>query len=85
MCGSSKGYTFGQQTTVEVTDVSSIDNVIYIEPFTATKGQQTTVSIKMKNTVNIRGFQFDLYLPEGMTAVKSSKGRIQGSPTPTTT
>ena len=73
------GYTFGQQTTVEVTDVSSIDNVIYIEPFTATKGQQTTVSIKMKNTVNIRGFQFDLYLPEGMTAVKSSKGRIQGS------
>ena len=33
----------------------------------------------MKNTAEIRGFQFDLYLPEGMTVAKSSKGRIQGS------
>lgn len=60
------------------TDVSTIDNVIYISPFTVSAGTQTTLSFKMKNTVAIRGFQFDLYLPEGMTAVKSSKGRIQG-------
>jgi hypothetical protein len=60
------------------TDVSTIDNVIYISPFTVTAGTQTTLSIKMKNKAAIRGFQFDLYLPEGMTAVKSSKGRIQG-------
>ena len=33
----------------------------------------------MKNTAAIRGFQFDLYLPEGMTVVKSSKGKIQGT------
>ena len=33
----------------------------------------------MKNTVPIRGFQFDLYLPEGATVVKSDKGRIQGA------
>ncbi len=60
------------------TDVSTIDNVIYISPFTVSAGTQTTLSIKMKNKAAIRGFQFDLYLPEGMTAVKSSKGRIQG-------
>ena len=61
------------------TDVSVSDNVIYIEPFSVTPGGQTAVSIKMKNTAAIRGFQFDLYLPDGVTAVKSAKGRIQGT------
>lgn len=61
------------------TDVSSINNVIYISPFSVSKGTQTTLSIKMKNTAAIRGFQFDLYLPDGVTVVKSAKGRIQGS------
>ena len=72
----------GETTASEVTDVTGIDNVIYVEPFTAAKGSQTTISIKMKNTAEIRGFQFDLYLPEGMTAVKYSNGRIQGALTP---
>ncbi len=67
------------QNTVEVTDISQMDNVIYIKPFTAAAGTQATISICMKNTAEIRSFQFDLCLPEGMTAVKSSKGRIQGS------
>ncbi len=61
------------------TDVSQMDNVIYIKPFTATAGTQATISICMKNTAEIRSFQFDLCLPEGVTAVKSSRGRIQGS------
>ena len=61
------------------TDISDYDNVIYISPFTASAGSQTTISIKMKNAMAIRGFQFDLHLPEGMTVVKSAKGRIQGA------
>ncbi len=61
------------------TDLSQMDNVIYIKPFTATAGTQASISICMKNTAEIRSFQFDLYLPEGMTAMKSDKGRIQGS------
>ena len=63
----------------ENTDVSSNDNVIYVEPFAVTPGTPTTISFKMKNTTEIRGFQFDLYLPEGVTVVKSSRGRIQGA------
>jgi len=50
------------------TDVSGIDT-----------GTQTSLSIRMKNTALIRSFQFDLYLPDGVSVVKSSKGRIQGS------
>ncbi len=63
----------------ENTDVSSNNNVIYVEPFTVEPGTQTAISFKMKNTAEIRGFQFDLYLPEGVTVVKNSKGRIQGT------
>ena len=63
---------------VEVTDISKLDNVIYIEPMEARTGTQATISLKMKNTAEIRAFQFDLYLPEGVTAVKSAKSRIQG-------
>ncbi len=61
------------------TNVDSYDNVIYITPFSAQAGEQVTVSLKMKNTADIRGFQFDLYLPEGVTVAKSNKGRIQGA------
>ena len=60
------------------TDISSNNNVIYVEPFSVASGVQTAISIKMKNTVEIRGFQFDLYLPEGVTVAKSPKGKIQG-------
>ena len=53
------------------TDVSVLDNVIYIEPFQASPGTTALeLSIKMKNTAAIRGFQFDLELPEGVTPVE---------------
>ena len=55
------------------------NNVMFIAPFTAKAGTQIAISIEMKNTAQIRGFQFDLYLPEGMTAVKNNKGRIQAA------
>ena len=61
------------------TVLSTMDNVIYVEPTTVDAGSQVTLSFMMKNTAAIRGFQFDLYLPEGVTAVKNAKGRIQGS------
>ncbi len=55
--------------SAEDTDVSAIDNVIYIESFQASPGT-LELSIKMKNTAAIRGFQFDLELPEGVTPVE---------------
>lgn len=59
----------------EDSDLSAINNVIYVKPTTANVGETTTLSICMKNTVPIRGFQFDLLLPDGITAVKGKKGR----------
>lgn len=59
--------------------LTSKHNVIYIKPFAALAGSQATISVKMKNTAEIRSFQFDLQLPDGVTVVKSAKGKIQGS------
>lgn len=80
------GSPFGNSNSVKPaysrarsTYLSTKENVIYVEPLTADAGTQTTLSIQMKNTAPIRGFQFDMYLPEGFTAVKNAKGRIQGS------
>jgi len=53
--------------------------IIYVEDLEVSAGMQATLSFQMENTVPIRGFQFDLYLPEGITVVKNAKGRIQGA------
>ena len=68
----------GQWSTVQAedTDISTLDNVIYIAPFNVeTAGSEIAISIQMKNSAAIRAFQFDMYLPDGVTAKKSNKGR----------
>lgn len=60
-------------------DSTALDNVIYINKVEAYTGQQLQLPINMKNTAAIRGFQFDLYLPEGVSVMKNNKGRILGS------
>lgn len=61
------------------TDISSMNNVIYLNKVEANADGQINLSIRMKNTAAIRGFQFDIYLPDGVTVVKSAKGKIVGS------
>ena len=58
----------------EDTDYSQIDNTLYIERTEASAGSQVQLSIKMKNTVDIQGYQFDLYLPEGVTVATDVEG-----------
>ena len=50
----------------EVTDISILDNVVYLAPVEVHAGEEATLSVKMKNNVNAEGFGFDLYLPYGM-------------------
>lgn len=70
---------FTSTVKAENTDLSAYDNVIYVASTSLEVGSNATLSICMKNAAPIRGFQFNLYLPEGITAVKNSKGRIQAS------
>lgn len=70
---------FATQVQAEDTDLTTLDNVIYVAPQTVAQGTtEVTLSLQMKNTAEIRGFQFDMYLPEGITAKKNAKGKIQG-------
>lgn len=54
------------QTHAQDTDIKNYNNIIYIEPVSVNAGSTHTLSVKMKNSVEVEGFQFDLILPEGM-------------------
>ena len=64
------------------TDVSEINNVVYINPCSVDPGTtMLSLPISMKNTAEIRGLQFDLYLPEGATIAFNKKGKFVNEPT----
>ena len=54
------------------TDISSMDNAIYIEPTSVCVGLEQTLSVKMKNANPVAGFEFSLQLPEGITVTGAS-------------
>lgn len=66
----------------EESNISTLNNLIYIEKQDLHPGTTATLSIQMKNTAAIRGFQFDLYLPKGFSVVKNSDGNIMAEPNP---
>ena len=59
----------------ETTSIAGIDNVIYIKSLSSKAGEVKNLSICMKNTAGIRGFQFSLCLPEGVTIAQNAKGK----------
>ena len=63
-----------QVTAGEDTDYSQIDNTLYIENVEASAGGQVQLSVKMKNTIAVQGYQFDLYLPDGVTVATDEDG-----------
>jgi hypothetical protein len=64
------------QPTVEVTDISQLDNAVYVEPITGKSGTTMDMEIKLKNLVDVAGYNFDITLPEGVTLEKNAKGKI---------
>ena len=59
-----------------VTDDSDADNVIYVENVSGSKNSQVELSVRMRNASDIRGFQFDLYLPEGVSVANNAKALL---------
>ena len=50
------------------------DNTIYMDNVEVLSGTEAVLSVKMKNTVVAEGFEFNLYLPEGITVVTDEDG-----------
>ncbi|MBQ0158459.1 MAG: hypothetical protein KBS47_05585, partial [Bacteroidales bacterium] len=63
-----------KETKVADTDISTLSNAIYIEPFDAFCGSTAEVVVKMKNTIAPTGFQFNMYLPDGVSVVEDADG-----------
>lgn len=59
---------------ITTTDVSTLDNTVYIAPVSAMAGEVAELSVRMKNNVEAEGFQFSLTLPEGVTVVLDGEG-----------
>ena len=67
---------FANIVKAEDTDLNAFDNIVYISSNSLRAGETCDLSICLKNTLPIRGFEFNLYMPEGISVVKNSKGRI---------
>ena len=72
-------YVNGTLTITEkpqgVTDISLLDNAIYIEPFSARIGGDVNIEIRLKNSQTASAYKFDLVLPEGVAIAKDNNGR----------
>ena len=62
------------------TDISQLANAVYIESSVATAGSQHVLTVKMKNaaSIQIQSFQFDMYLPGGVSLVTDGYGKPGG-------
>lgn len=56
------------------TDVESESNLLYVQDLSTLAGKTITLSLRMKHTQEVSGFQANLYLPEGFTIEKVARG-----------
>lgn len=56
-----------ESVPVEVTDISALDNALYIEPFSAHIGDEVNIEVRLKNAEAATSYGFELVLPEGMS------------------
>lgn len=56
------------------TDITTIDDVIYVDHAKALTGKSVTLSLKMKHEMKVAGFQFNLVLPENFTIENVTRG-----------
>ena len=57
------------------TDISELNNVIYVAPFTVRVGDNKQMQICLKNAEEATAYVFDLVLPEGVTVAKNCNGK----------
>lgn len=56
------------------TDITTMDDVIYVDHAKALTGKSVTLSLKMKHEMKVAGFQFNMVLPENFTIENISRG-----------
>ena len=67
--------TVTEKYVIVVTDISQLDNAVYIEPFAARVGAEVQLVINLKNAEEVSAYIFDMELPEGVTVATNSNGK----------
>lgn len=65
----------GLTVNAETTDITSIDNVLYINDVTADAGKQAKLSVKMKNMALVQTIGVYVTMPEGVTVATNARGQ----------
>lgn len=65
----SLGLACAQAEAATDTDISRVNNTIYVESVEANSGDVVTLSVQMKNITIVTGYQVDIVLPEGLSFV----------------
>lgn len=65
-------------TTVkaEGNDLSAMADAVYVQSLSVPAGSQQTLSVRMKNSIDVQTIQFDLYLPEGLAVVANEDNEL---------
>jgi len=63
---------FSPSGSEDDTDISQYNNIVYVQSIAASAGIDTTLSIQMNNVNPVIGFNFKLYLPEGVSVVSTT-------------
>ena len=63
-----------EEAPLEPTDISQMDNAIYVEKAQGAKGNSGTIVISLKNAQAATAYQFNLKLPEGVTLKTNNEG-----------
>lgn len=56
------------------TDIAQLDNTIYLLKEEVAAGSTLTLSVRMKNNYEVTGYQFDMYLPDGISFATDEEG-----------
>ena len=65
-------FCFSLVLSKAATYTNNANNVLYVKSATCIKGGSVELSVALKNNVSISGFQFDLYLPSGVTVASET-------------
>ena len=68
-------YEKKESNEVAVTDISQLDNAIYVVPIKACSGGKAQMVIRLKNANAVSAYNFDMVLPEGVTVAQNAQGK----------
>jgi hypothetical protein len=60
----------------EITDISQVENAIYVDKTEVRTGLKSTLDVKAKNALTVAGVSFTLELPEGLSLAKDEDEEI---------